>query len=532
MSLRIGLFHRFILLTFLASWPGLVRSPSIARTGDPVVVDAPDIFVLEPFEVNAVRPWTYVRIDGYEILSVIDKVDTRIVAERMKADQRFAPLFIPDELRMTQAIPNVLVLQPLDDREVIAKFRSRVRPGQPIDFALFNQGDCFHAFVSGATTGVVVKGRRSGANSPLAAHLISNFTLVRPEPPAWYLEGLKYLLRNGNVVGDSLTLHGPQRIAPGPVPIEAILKTTPAELDRMRLQAKEERDRFEWLSALFIHWGFFSDGGIRRETFLRFVGLASRQGLSDEVLKRSFGIGFDDLSWTLRTYQNVWWRSRRTIDLPDEMKAADESAVGIRPASQAEVARILSESYIALARGDVGIPADRRYLGKARELLTDAIDAWGQSNEIRGAFGLLYVAEGRSADAAETFEALASSDPNLRPRANYELSRLRYQSARQETGPGGLLNEETTRHILFPLHQVLQADPKMEMAFQLAVAVWSHSTVRPESEDLALLERGARAFPGNAELIASIRALNEEEPPPVPVPDSGESDDLPPEDRY
>ncbi|MEZ5274847.1 MAG: hypothetical protein R3F07_00540 [Opitutaceae bacterium] len=532
MSLRIGLFHRFILLTSLASWPGLAQTPSIARVGDAVAVDASNIFVLEPFEVNEVRPWTYVRIDGYEILSVIDEVDTRIVAQRMQADQRFAPLFIPDELRINQTIPNVLVLQPLDDREVIAKFRTRVRPGQPIDFALFDQGDCFHAFVSGATTDVVVKGRRSGANSPLAAHLISTFTLVRPEPPAWYLEGLKYLLRNGNVVGDSLTLHGPQRIAPGPVPIEAILKTTPAELDRMRLQAKEERDRFEWLSALFIHWGFFSDGGIRRETFLRFVGLASRQSLSDEVLKRSFGIGFDDLSWTLRTYKNVWWRSRRTIDLPDAMKTADESAIEVRPASQAEVARILSESYIALARGDVGIPPDRRYLGKARELLTEALGAWGQTNGIKVAFGLLYVAEGRSADAAGTFEELALTDPDLRPRANYEMARLRYRAALRETRPEGLLDAETTRHILSSLNRVLQADPKMEMAFQLAVALWSHSAVGPSSGDLALLERGARAFPGNSELIALLTALPTEEPPPGRNPESEESDDPTSGDRF
>lgn len=504
----VSFLSRFIWLTLAPLVSGLGATPSAIPAAEPADDVQTAIFVLPPYEVNDVRPWIYAAIDGYEILSVIEEEKTRMVAERLKADRRFAPLFIPDGLELMPVVPNVLVFQHLSDRHVIAQFQKRVRPGQPIDFALFNQGDCFHAFVSETATDLMAKDRRSGANSPLAAHLLSTFSLMAPKPPPWYQEGLKYLLRHGQVSGDTLTFIGPQRVEAGTIPIERLLSTTAEALGRIRLESEPERARLERQAALLIHWGFFSDDGIRRRAFLRFVGEASRQSISDQQLRESFGIGFDDLALTLQAYRNTWWRSRREMELPEDLQPADQSPVRFQAASQVEVARLLSESYIALAGGDFYIPRAPMYLVKAREILASVNPAGQATSGIQLALGLLQVAEGRSDAALRTFEKLAASDPELRPRANYELARLRLQFAGRQAGPGRLLDAGTTRHILDPLNRVLRVDPKMEPAFQLAAAVWIGSEIAPDAADLALLTDGARAFPRNSGLRTSIDVLH------------------------
>jgi hypothetical protein len=485
----------------------LALHPSNLSAADRVEIDESEIFVMAPFEVNAERRWFYVSIEGYEILSLLDPLATRTVVERLSRDIRFAPLLIPDAIPSKFEAPCALVFQEFDNPEVMAKFRTRLPPGASIDYALFDQGDRFTAFLPETSIAALLEGRRSGVNTPLTGHLFSHFALAAPKLPPWFHEGLKLLLRNGRVKDDALTFFGPQNINPKSIPIEATLTATSLEIGALRSSWMEEYKKFERQSALLVHWGLFSEDGLRREAFMQLVSAVSREPITEDALIQYLGIGYTELDQRLDRYRNTWWRSKRTITLPDKIAGSPISPITIRPANQDEVGRILGEAYLSLARGDASIERDARYLVKARETLADAYQAGYRSPEIKIVYGMLEVEEGNDEEAQRYFEDAATYDHD-RPRACYELARLRFGAARAKAGAQEKLDSDAVANIYDQLGKALEAEPAMEATYQLAIALWTASKQSPTSDQLAVLARGALAFPDNIALVLLIASIH------------------------
>lgn len=485
----------------------LALYPSITSAADRVEVDESEIFVMAPFEINAERRWHYASIAGYEILSLLDPIATRTVVERLSRDIRFAPMFIPDALPSSFEAPCALVFQEFDNPEVMAKFRTRLPPGASIDYALFDQGDRFTAFLPETSIAALLEGRRSGVNTPLTGHLFSHFALAAPKLPPWYHEGLKLLLRNGRVKDKTLTFYGPRTVNPKSIPIEATLTATSMEISALRSSWMEEYKKFEIQSALLVHWGFFSEDGLHREAFMQMVSAVSQEPITEDALILYLGFGYKELNQQLDRYLNTWWRSKRTITLPDEIAESPVPPITIRLANQNEVGRILGETYLSLARGDAGIARDARYLVKARETLANAYQAGYRSPDLKIVYGMLEVEEGSEEEAHRYFED-ASTYEHTRPRAHYELARLRFGAARANGGAQEDLDSDAVANIYEPLAKVLEAEPAMEATYQLAIALWTATTQSPTPDQLAALARGAHAFPDNIALVLLIASIH------------------------
>jgi hypothetical protein len=115
-----------------------------------------------------------------------------------------------------------------------------------------------------------------------------------------------------------------------------------------------------------------------------------------------------------------------------------------------------------------------------------------------------------SDDAARAFlEEAATRAPSLRPRAWYELARLRFAalSARRTSAKSGLARDQADS-VLTPLAAARERDPPLPEVYELIAEVWAASAHAPTRADLAVLEAGVRLFPRRTQLVYRTAELN------------------------
>ena len=83
----------------------------------------------------------------------------------------------------------------------------------------------------------------------------------------------------------------------------------------------------------------------------------------------------------------------------------------------------------------------------------------------------------------------------VRPRAYYELARLRYEAFTDDAAPEAKLTASQRAEIMAPLLAARRQQPPLPQTSALITNVLARSDAPPTAEQLALLHEGARNFP-------------------------------------
>jgi len=216
-----------------------------------------------------------------------------------------------------------------------------------------------------------------------------------------------------------------------------------------------------------------------------------------------FGRSYADMNQTLTEYlpravhTNIRMYAEASPELPP---------VSLRNASAAEVSRIrgnLERLELAYVRRQYPGLAPR-YLTLARRTLRLAYDQGARDPGLLEVMGLCECDAGDDA-AARPFLETAVQRGAIRPRAYYELARIKFQGMR--LGASESLSAAQTAALLELLFAARAQSPPLPEVYELIAAVWRHSSVPPQRGNLAVLDEGLRFFPGNLELIFSTATL-------------------------
>jgi hypothetical protein len=183
--------------------------------------------------------------------------------------------------------------------------------------------------------------------------------------------------------------------------------------------------------------------------------------------------------------------------------------LALRDASDTELARIKGDwerLEVGFVKKSTPELADK-YLEQARRTLRRPYDRDAREPRLLAALGLCECDAGDDFAAREFLESAARLGP-LRPRAAYELARLRFaQASVNPEGEGGRLSIDQTARIFTPLFAVREQAPPLPEIYELIAQVWTHSAYRPTRNHLAVLDEGVRLFPRRSELVYQTAAL-------------------------
>lgn len=465
------------------------------------------------------RPWLFAEIPGLQILSLSSERETRGFAQRLQDVKWLTPLLLPPGVDGTISAPSSLFLRHFAGDAIAARISADI--GVPtFAFYLFWQ-DTSIVFPSEAASRDWSAGR-----DYLSLDFIRVTGLASSRVPIWYRDGMGELLRSAT--GSSRGVSFPARawttpLGPVGAPARSTMNVDPfaglaleqprmplAELFTVRpgagsmsYRAKSAEDHLRYVrgATLFVHWGFFDNGGRRREAFLRLVGEAVEHPPDDAMVQRLLGYTLKELQTRLDRY--AIWASSAEIRAPKDLPLQFPAAA--RPATRGEVARILGEAYLRLANSVTGA-ARSAYLDNAREVLEDARDQGEADAAVLHQLGVLALENGEMERAGEWLEqAVAGNVPRLS--AYVTLAELRLKRLAAER-PGDSLSAAETATVWSWLKQADALRPRVPATYGLGLAMWQNSSTRPTAADFALLADGVDAFPAEASLMRdALRAF-------------------------
>ncbi len=494
---------------------------------------------LPPFMVEEMAkgpPWRYAEAVGYEILSRCDDAVTRRVVEAHHRMHGLLAEMLPGPLRFSVAAPRSLILydeqlQPASSQEVIAQV---MRSDRGVE----------------ASNDVPALGLGRGMRMPLAVPRFSFlpnlrlwdrdamavFMIVRrddfdadrlsltqdyvtflvknrlPALPPWFVSGILKLFSQTAFARDRLTL----------APLEwisevhsAAVKINPAAAPAVRplgefllnkLSPPVELPSFEpiqaWQAqaALFVRWGLDADKGAHREALWKFVELSATVGATEKNFVDCFGFGYEDALARLVVYRSA--AVNRAISFKPKGAPKNPPLV-LRNASDGEIARIKGDwermevPYVKAISPDLA----PKYLAQARKTLRRAYDRDNRDPRLLAVMGLCENDAGNEVGAREFLEAAVRLGP-VRPRANYELARLRFQEMRAHPAESaGRLSLPQMVEVLTPLFAARATLPPLPEVYELIGEVWGHGISPPTRGHLTVLDEGVRLFPRRTALV-------------------------------
>jgi hypothetical protein len=150
-----------------------------------------------------------------------------------------------------------------------------------------------------------------------------------------------------------------------------------------------------------------------------------------------------------------------------------------------------------------------KYLEQARYTFARAYDKGLRDPRLLAVMGLCEVDAGNDDGARRYLESALLGGGPLRPRASYELARLRYAEAKKKPGAqGDRLSAEQATDVLQPLASSRNASPALLETYALTAEVWSRSVPALTRQNLAFLDEGVTDFPRNVPLIYQAAWLN------------------------
>lgn len=529
----------------------LLLLTAVAAFVSPTVVRAQNenegAVALPPFiveEMSKGPPWRYAELPGFEILSRCNDRTTRDLAQAHFRLHQLLELLLPARLQLTFAVPKAVIfydeaLQSATSQEVIASMLKRAPKDEtPPEMPLMGPGRFglraplmtsplarpitflpnIRLWDKDAMTVFAIV--REGVDSDrlvLTRDYVSYLLLNRaPALPWWFIRGVLGLYERTeygtgalslgpiNWISDQLTtavIKDP-KTAPAPVPLAEFLSGVPPPAS-----AENDLSRKTWLAqgALVVRWALDGRTPEQREAFWEFVDRAAG-GVTPEMFQRCFGIDFATADAQLAAYLPA--AVRKTVTLRPA-KPLKPPTLALRNASDADLARIKGD----WERLEVGFVRRQfpelagKYLEQARRTLRHAYDRDVRDPRLLAVLGLCECDAGDDQAAREFLEAAARLGP-LRPRAGYELARLRLAEASAHPArEDGRLSATQVAEIFTPLFAARDQAPPIPEIYDLIAQVWSRAAFRPTRGHLDVLEDGVRLFPRRSALVYQAAAL-------------------------
>lgn len=472
-----------------------------ARAAEPAPVELPPMLVEETKETQR---WLYVRDSGTEYLSRCSAATTRRYVEAWQRQHQLLRELVPEQFLARMDAPAVMVLCPQDAKQPVSEEIQRM---------LRTEGGTRHGFAPNMrlndydthATFVYIDEARFDDSTLIVAPSHLHLLLERRLPilPAWFTEGIERTYPDADFVRAPVTLG----------PLVWADRWTTAELrrdregaralmpageffapDALRGEANRHPKRIETMLSqvvLFFRWAVDS-GRPTREALWRFAARAAEEPVTEEMFESCFGFGFSELRDRLSDYLGRAVQEAPRIDFG---KLPALPRVEVRPATPNEIARLRGE-WERLAIGHVQrlVPQVRElYVEQARRTLRRAFERGDRDPRLLATMALCEIDAGNDDGAREFLEPAVAAGV-VRPRAYFELARLRSLALRRNQPLNRLFTYAELATIFDPLRQVMRQSPAIPQAHMLFAESWVRCSGAPAAEDWAILAQGARLF--------------------------------------
>jgi tetratricopeptide (TPR) repeat protein len=265
----------------------------------------------------------------------------------------------------------------------------------------------------------------------------------------------------------------------------------------------EERDLGNSEGALLVRWGLFGSGN--RQAFLRFVDSASREPVTEDLFRKSFGFGYDEALARLDAYLP------KAVTEPIVVSFAGpaEKPLHVREASSMEIARIVGDWGRLEGRtiGMENLEYQQECMEQAERLFARVYRRGNSDPLFLATFGLYELQVGDDVRAREALEA-ATRAGVLRPRAYVELARLKLDDALPSVEEGiGDLSASDFDEITGLLTTARVQMPSLLATYDVLARALEHAPMKPDGEHLRPMEEAMAMFPRNAALAYKLANL-------------------------
>jgi hypothetical protein len=332
-----------------------------------------------------------------------------------------------------------------------------------------------------------------------------------PELPPWFVSGVMTLFAQARFSEDALTL---ERLVWPAKPGSAVLKSgADANQELLPLAqffagpaSQEAVSLWQAQAALLVRWGLGGRGAPRRVALWKFVDRAAAGEATEALFRECFDLDFAAADKALGEYLLEAQRDRLALRPAQRPRLAD---IPLRPATDVEVARIKGDwERLEIGYVKTQFPVlESKYVEQARRTLKRAYDSGSRDARLLAVMGLCEIDAGNEPAARQFLEAAAASGQALRPRAGYELARLRFAALRTGRDAAAITATQAAG-LLALLDTVRQQEPPLAEAYELISEVWAAAAHAPTPEQLSVLAEGVRLFPRRSELVYRTAELH------------------------
>jgi hypothetical protein len=266
-----------------------------------------------------------------------------------------------------------------------------------------------------------------------------------------------------------------------------------------------------WLeqAELLVSWGLDPANG-RAEAFWQWIDRVGTEPATEALFQECLGLDYAAATRSIIAYSTNH-RGIRWV-LPEAL--VRPPADPVLDATPLQIARLKGEwerleaRYVRKNQPDL----EEHYVTLARRTLRRAYDRGDRDPRLLASLGLLELDAGKKAEAVALLEQAVQAGV-IRPRAYYELARLRYDHVfGRSTRNDGKYSAEQVASVVEPLLAGMKQSPPLDAAYELLAHISTQSVMPPSAEVLVVLERGARLFPQKRDRLLELAIRSESGP--------------------
>lgn len=526
--------------------PLLLLSLALGAAGLMRAAEEPGVVALPPFMVEEAAkgpPWRYAQSGEFEILSRCNDATTRSLTETYHRLHRLLTLILPKSLQVHHAVPKTVIyydeeLRPAASQEIIRQMlRGANEAVPPPDDIAGIGGRGVRGFAPSpqprrytflpnmrlwdkdamAIFAIVRAGEFDADNMYLTPDYVSYLVRNRtPTLPGWFIAGLLGLYPQVKFYRETLRLEPAVWISSAetsvlkddPKKARALLPIAPfLRGDASANQQTKEENLRVWASQaeLLVRWGVDPRAEARHAGFWKLVERSAGELPTENLVVECLGLDFAGLTAELAAFLPMAVRKEVTLR---HSTPTTPPPLALRNATDGEIARIkgdwerLEIEYVRRRYPDLA----EKYVEQARRTLHRAYDRDHRDPRLLAILGLCEVDAGNDAGAREFLEAAARLEV-VRPRAWYELARLRMRERVAAPAVDGKLSATQAAEVLTPLFTARKQAPPIPEVYELIADVWSVCVITPTAGHLAVLAEGVGLFPRRTSLVLRAASL-------------------------
>ncbi len=466
-----------------------------ARSG---TVELPPMLVEESVSTS---PWYYVNAGGIEFLSRCSPYTTRSLVNAWIGKMQLVRALVPAEFMVRMDVPTIFVLYAQDLEQTLNPEiqRELQSGGGNIAHSMRLADRDMHASIA-----YIDEAQFNADGLSISPNHVRYLLDGRvPELPLWLIEGIERMLRGADFVEAPISLQPLNWL--NQVESDALSwdATRPRAVLPARdlfasdlIRAGENRHaRHAAMRAstegLFLRWGVTSDEATRA-AFWKFAARAAEVPVTEEMFESFFGFDYSELRDRLSDYLT------KAVEKTDRIDAGRLPPVPdfeLERATPNQIARVRGEwERLAIGHVQRRLPQVREpYIARARRTTRRAYDAGDRDPRLLATMGLCEIDAGNPAGALPFLEPAVATGV-VRPRAYYELARLRMAELRRTAPEAKTFSFAEIAAVIHPLQRAVTQAPPLAETFALLGEAWAASEVPPSPAEFAELERGARLF--------------------------------------